>query len=230
MASPEMDRAQRAQALRDRIENGELNTPLSGPISTQSKFGAATRTFGGTLKRGAKVFAGILGTLGVVSVVNFLTANSLNRMFGLIPRTSSGAWGILFHPFLHANAAHLTMNAVGIVLIGGTVFLRSEKDFWRVTALGILIGGSATWLVGRTSVHIGASGVVFAYLGYLLTTGWFDRKLSSVALSIVAAALWGSALLGLSPVQSGISWELHLFGFVGGVVGAWWRKQFSQST
>ena len=225
MVSPETDRAQRAQALRDRLDNGAVNTPLSGPVSTQPKSGAATRTFGGTLKRGAKVFAGILGTLGVVSIANFLTANALTRMFGLIPRTSSGAWGILFHPLLHANSAHLTMNAVGLVLIGGTVFLRSERDFWRVTALGILIGGSATWLAGRSSIHIGASGVVFAYLGYLLTTGWFDRKLSAVALSILAAALWGSALLGLSPVQTGISWELHLFGFIGGVAGAWWRKQ-----
>lgn len=229
MSSPEMDRI-RSQALRERLNDSDVNSPLlSGPVSTQSKFGAATRTFGGTLKRGAKTFAAILGTLGAVSALNFLMSGALNSMFGLIPRTGSGAWGILFHPLLHANAAHLTMNAVGIVVIGGTVFLRSERDFWRVTALGILIGGSATWLLGRTSVHIGASGVVFAYLGYLLTTGWFDRKLTSISISVLAAALWGSALLGLSPVQSGISWELHLFGFVGGVVGAWWRKRFSKA-
>ena len=228
MAAPETDRAKHTQALRERLGNDEINTPISGPISTESKFATASRTFGGTLKRGAKTFAAILGTLGLVSIVNFLTGGAVNQMFGLIPRTSSGAWGILLHPLLHANAAHLAMNSVGLIVIGGTVFLRSEKDFWRVTALGVLIGGSATWLLGRTSLHIGASGVVFAYLGYLLTTGWFDRKLSSVAISIVAAALWGSALLGLSPVQTGISWELHLFGFVGGVVGAWWRKRFSK--
>lgn len=229
MSSPELDRRQRSPALRERLADTDVNSPLlSGPITTQSTFGTATRTFGGTLKRGARTFAAILGTLGVVSAINFLTAGALTQMFALIPRTSGGAWGILFHPLMHANAAHLAMNAVGIVVIGGTVFLRSERDFWRVTVLGILIGGSATWLLGRPSAHIGASGVVFAYLGYLLTTGWFDRKLTSVTISIVAAALWGSALLGLSPVQSGISWELHLFGLIGGVVGAWWRKRFNK--
>lgn len=229
MSSPEPDRAQRSQALRERLAEADVNSPLlSGPIATQSKFDTATRTFGGTLIRGAKTFAAILGTLGVVSAINFVTAGALNQMFGLLPRSASGAWGILLHPLLHANATHLAMNSVGIVVIGGTVFLRSERDFWRVTLLGILIGGSATWLLGRPSVHIGASGVVFAYLGYLLTTGWFDRKLTSIAISVVAAALWGSALIGLSPVQSGISWELHLFGLMGGVVGAWWRKRFSK--
>lgn len=228
MASPEMDRAQRTQSLRERLGGGNLNTPLRGPISTQSTGRATTRTFGGTLKRGAKVFGGILGTLGAVAVVNFLTNGLLNSMLGLLPRTGSGAWGILFHPLLHANAAHLAMNSVGIVVIGGTVFLRSERDFWRVTVFSTLVGGSLAWLLARDSYHIGASGVVFGYLGYLLTTGWFDRKLSSVAISIVAAALWGSALMGLSPVQDGVSWELHLFGFVGGVLGAWWRKRFSK--
>ncbi|MEO7997056.1 MAG: rhomboid family intramembrane serine protease [Gemmatimonadaceae bacterium] len=228
MSSPEMDRAQRSQALRERLDSGGVNSPLlSGPVSTQSTPEVTTRTFGGTLKRGAKTFAAILGTLGAVSALNFLMSGALYQ-FGLIPRTSSGAWGILFHPLLHLNAAHLAVNSVGIVVIGGTVFLRSERDFWRVTALGVLVGGSATWLLGRTSLHIGASGVVFAYLGYLLTTGWFDRKLSSIAISVLAAALWGSVLFGLSPLQNGISWELHLFGFVGGVVGAWWRKRLSK--
>ena len=64
------------------------------------------------------------------------------------------------------------------------------------------------------------SGVLFAYLGYLLTTGWFDRRISSILISIVAALLWGSLLLGLSPLQRGISWEGHLFGLLGGVLAA----------
>lgn len=226
MASRELDRTERTQQSRDRFGAGSIDAPLSGPVSTTASGATVTRSFAGTLKRGAKVFAGILGTLGAVSIANFLTGGALSQMFGLVPRTSSGAWGILLHPFLHANAAHLAMNSVGIVVIGGSVYLRSSRDFWRVTALAILIGGSATWLVGRSSIHIGASGVVFGYLGYLLTTGWFERKLSSISISVVAAALWGSALLGLSPVQSGISWELHLFGMIGGVVGAWWRNRF----
>jgi membrane associated rhomboid family serine protease len=197
-----------------------LGTPGGVPV-------AAKRTFGSIVKQGAKTFGTLLGAMGVVSILNAATAGALNRMFGLIPRTADGAWGIVLHPLLHANAGHLAMNAVGLLVIGGTVYLRSARDFWRVTAFGIVLGGSTTWLVGRSAVHIGASGLVFAYLGYLLTTGWFDRKLSSVALSVGATVIWGSALLGLSPLQAGISWELHLFGLLGGVLGAWWRKRFS---
>ncbi|GEM_PF-2495906 len=202
-------------------------SPVMEAPSREGPVTAVARTIGGTFKRGVKVFGTMLGLMGLVSIVNAVTAGAVNRMFGLIPRSAEGAWGIALHPLLHANAAHLTMNAVGLLLIGGTVYLRSARDFWRVTAFGVLLGGGATWLVGRPALHIGASGLVFAYLGYLLTTGWFDRKLTSVALSVGAAVIWGSALFGLSPLQAGISWELHLFGLIGGVVGAWWRKRFA---
>ena len=213
---------------RERARATELDPALHGPVSTMSKFGTATRTFGGTLKRAAKVFAAILGVMGVMTALNAVTGGAVDQTLGLLPRSARGAWGILLHPLLHANFQHLAMNAIGLVLVGGTVFLRSERDFWRVTLLGTLLGGGATWLIGRPNIHVGASGLVFAYLGYLLTTGWFDRKLTSVALSLAAAVLWGSALFGLSPMQNGISWELHLFGLLGGVAGAWWRKTFSK--
>lgn len=213
--------------FRDRVRGSEVEPSLRGPVSNMSKFGTATRTFGATLKRGVKVFASILGVMGVMTALNAVTSGAVDQLLGLLPRSAHGAWGILLHPLLHANVQHLAMNAIGLVLIGGSVFLRSERDFWRVTLLGTLLGGSATWLIGRPNIHVGASGLVFAYLGYLLTTGWFDRKLTSVVLSIGAAVLWGSVLWGLSPLQNGISWELHLFGLLGGVVGAWWRKRFS---
>ncbi len=225
MVSPDSHNGNDSQFTRERTRGLEVEPALRGPVANMSRFGTATRTFGGTLKRGVKVFAAILGVMGVMTALNAVTGGAVNQALGLLPRTSRGAWGIVLHPLLHANFQHLAMNAVGFLLIGGAVFLRSERDFWRVTVLGTLLAGSATWLIGRPNIHIGASGLVFAYLGYLLTTGWFDRKLTSVALSIAAAALWGSALFGLSPLQNGISWELHLFGLLGGVLAAWWRKQ-----
>lgn len=227
MSSPDFRNSGGSTRFRDVTPGSSIEPALEGPVSTMSKFGTATRTFGGTVKRGVKVFAGILGVMGLLTALNAVTGGAVDQMFGLLPRTSRGAWGILLHPMLHANFQHFAMNSVGLVLIGGSVFLRSERDFWRVTVLGTLLGGTATWLIGRESIHVGASGLVFAYLGYLLTTGWFDRKLTSVVLSIGAAVAWGSILFGLSPLQNGISWELHLFGLIGGVVGAWWRKRFS---
>lgn len=187
--------------------------------------GAAIKTVGGTLKRGVKVFAGIFGVLGVVLLGNTLSLGLVNRLFALEPRALLGMPGILLHPLLHASFSHLAMNSLGILTLGGVVFLRSERDFWRVTVFGALFGGAVTWLVARPHLHVGASGVVFAYLGYLLTTGWFDRKPGAILLSLGVAAVWGTALLGLSPLQQGVSWELHLFGLIGGVITAWWRRK-----
>jgi membrane associated rhomboid family serine protease len=185
----------------------------------------ASRTVGGTLKRGLKVFGGILGVLGAVLAVNTLTLGLVNRMFGLVPRSMFGLPGIVLHPLLHASFQHLAMNAVGLVMLGGVVFLRNERDFWRVTVFGTLFGGTLVWFVGPNALHVGASGVVFAYLGYLLTTGWFDRKPGAILLSLSAAALWGSALAGLSPLQKGVSWQLHLFGLIAGAIVASWRRK-----
>ena len=203
-----------------------LSVSPSANISTNgsSKI-LATQTLGAKLARGARVFGTIYGVLGAAAIANALTAGSFNQRFGLVPRDTSHLWGVLLHPFLHVNASHLALNAFGILMLGGLTFLRDQRDFWRVALLGILVGGSATWLVGRESLHVGASGVVFAYLGYLLTTGWFDRKIGSILLSLSVAFLWGSALFGLSPLQKGISWELHLFGLIGGIAGAWWRNR-----
>lgn len=236
MTQPDFSQRERERALEQlvRERGGAAPSSLDSRDHALSETGQGAmnsvaktkRTFGSVLKSGAKTFATMLGAMGAMSAINAITAGAVNRMLGLVPRTSEGALGIIMHPLLHANFAHLGMNAVGLVVIGGTVYLRSVRDFWRVTLFGVLIGGGATWLVGRPALHVGASGLVFAYLGYLLTTGWFDRKLSSVALSVAATVLWGSAVFGLSPLQAGISWELHLFGMLGGVLGAWWRKRF----
>jgi membrane associated rhomboid family serine protease len=166
----------------------------------------------------------MLAVLGVVSLVNTLSGGIVNQLLALVPRTLSGLPGIVLHPLLHANASHLAMNALGLLTLGGVVFLRNERDFWRVTVFSTLFGGTLTWIVGRDALHVGASGVVFAYLGYLLTTGWFDRRPGAILLSLSAAVIWGSALLGLSPLQRGVSWELHLFGLIAGVIVASWRR------
>ena len=98
-------------------------------------------------------------------------------------------------------------------------------DFWTVSILATLVGGIGIWLVGRAGPHIGISGVIFGYFGYLLLTGVFDRKLGAFLLSLLTFLIWGRLLLGLSPLQRGISWEGHLFGLAGGIAGAWLRAR-----
>ncbi|PSB06060.1 rhomboid family intramembrane serine protease, partial [filamentous cyanobacterium CCP2] len=93
-------------------------------------------------------------------------------------------------------------------------------DFFVVTIVAMLIGGLGTWMFGAAGCHIGASGVVFGYLGYLLGRGYFDRSFGSMLFSVVILLVYGGLLWGVLPTRVGISWEGHLFGFVGGVVAA----------
>ena len=119
-----------------------------------------------------------------------------------------------------ASAGRLA-NTVGVLIFGGIVALRSRAHFWTVTIIGALASGIGTWLFGRPAVHIGASGVVFAYFGYLLFTGFFERRIASLLLSIAVFIVWGPTIYGVLPIERDISWEGHLFGFIGGIVAAW---------
>ncbi len=147
---------------------------------------------------------------------------ALDFWFGIHPRTLSGLWGILFAPFLHGNFAHLFANTVPLVTLGWLVMLRKTSDWFVVSAIVALCGGLGTWLIGASgSTHIGASGVIFGYFGFLLLRGYFERSFVAIAFSILVTILYGSIIWGVLPTQPGISWEGHLFGFLGGVLAAW---------
>jgi membrane associated rhomboid family serine protease len=145
---------------------------------------------------------------------------SLER-FGIHPRDVAALWGILAAPLLHAGWVHLVANTGPFVVLAWLVMLRKITDFVVVTALAILIGGLGVWLFGApNSIHVGASGLIFGYLGYLLARGYFERSLWAMLLGIVVLVLYGGVLWSVLPGQRGISWEGHLFGFVGGVAAA----------
>src|SRR5437879_47216 len=98
--------------------------------------------------------------------------------YGIHPRDLSALWGILAAPVLHVGWLHLVANTGPFLVLGWFVILRRVTDFVVVTALAVVIGGLGTWLVGTAnSIHVGASGVVFGYLGYLLARGYFERSL-----------------------------------------------------
>lgn len=186
------------------------------------------RTIRAELRRSAAILLGILAILWLVQLINATVfAGGLVR-WGVEPRTLPGLAGIPVHPFLHGGWGHLASNSMGFLLLGGLVILREPRDFWIVSLLGILVGGAGIWLFGRSGPHVGVSGVVFGYFGYLLLTGVFDRRVGAVFLSVLTVLLWGRLLLGLSPLQRGISWEGHVFGLAGGVAGAWLRARLDR--
>jgi len=140
--------------------------------------------------------------------------------FGVRPRSTFGLIGILAHPFLHAGVGHLIGNSFALLLFGSMVMLKEESHLYITSVIAVLVGGLGIWIFGRNANHIGASGLVFGLFGYLLSTGWFEKKIGSLILSIVVLVGWGSMLWGMLPTASFVSWEGHLFGFAGGVLSA----------
>jgi membrane associated rhomboid family serine protease len=176
-------------------------------------------------EQAAKVQAAILFAIVLLTWVVELVdevgyGGSLDR-FGIQPRNVGALWGILAAPLLHAGWVHLASNTGPFIVLGWLVLLRGIRDFLVVTLFAVLIGGLGVWVFGAAnSIHVGASGVVFGYLGYLLARGYFERSIWSVILGVIAGILYGGVLWGLLPGQRGISWEGHLFGLVGGVAAA----------
>ena len=172
------------------------------------------------LKARGALMGGGLATLWGVHLVNIVLLGSLSS-FGIHPRSLAGLWGILFAPFLHGSVGHLLGNSVAFLWLAPFVMLRRRSDLLSVSAIGGLIAGLGAWLVGGPgSVHIGFSGVIFAYLGFLVTRGWFERSMASVVVSLVSFGLFGSMIWGVLPTLPGVSWQSHLFGFLGGIVAA----------
>ena len=156
----------------------------------------------------------------LVEVVNSVDHYSLDR-FGIRPRATDGLDGIVLSPFLHASWGHLIGNTIPFVMLGGLIALSGLARVAAVTATVAAVGGVGVWLFAPSnSLHIGASGVVFGYAGYLVARGLFTRSILHLAVGAVVAAVWGTTLLsGLVP-HDGISWQGHLFGGLGGILAA----------
>ena len=175
----------------------------------------------GTVRSQAITLGTPLGISWAALGANTMLGGALNQ-FGIIPRTEQGLWGILFAPFLHGNFAHLAANSVSLLILGWlTLAFAGRRTFWIVSAAAALGAGLCAWTIGAPgTIHIGASGVIFGYLGYLMLSGWFARRFMPILVSLGVTALWGGAVLGVLPGQVGISWQAHLGGFVGGVLAA----------
>lgn len=161
-----------------------------------------------------------LAIIWVVQVVNYLMGGLLTN-FGIHPRDVSGVAGIVFAPFLHANWAHLMSNSVACAVLLFLVALGGRGVAWATSVIIALVAGIGTWLIGGSySVHIGASGLIFGWVTYLIFRGWYSRRFVHVLLGIAVAIIYGGVLWGALPGTPGVSWEGHLFGAIGGVIAA----------
>ena len=153
----------------------------------------------------------------LVFLINNLIWGGHFDQCGIRPRQLSSLPGIVFAPFLHASYQHLAANTLPLLVLGGIICARSKGEFVVVTVGGILLGGGFTWLFARSACHIGASGLIFCYFGYLASLAWFNRTFGTLCLSVVCIVGYGGIVWGILPTSAGISWESHLAGLVAGV-------------
>jgi len=184
---------------------------------TNSRSNAITKE----LRNQAAILSTSVALMWSIEIIDiFVLRGSLDR-FGIRPHSIAGLWGILFAPFLHGGFSHLIANTLPFITLGWLVMLQETSDFFIVTAIAMVVGGLGTWLTGSPdSVHIGASGVVFGYLGFLLFRGYFLRNMPSIAVSVIVGVFYGGLIWGVLPLQVGVSWQGHLFGFIGGAIAA----------
>ncbi len=154
-------------------------------------------------------------TIWIVFILQSIGFN-LNQ-YGIIPRNMWGLRGIIFAPFLHGNLAHISSNSPTVFLFSVVLFVFYPKLAVRVMIFSVLIGGFLVWLFARSAVHLGASGLIFSLLGFLLASGLFRKNLKSILISGIIFFIYGGLIWGVLPSQPHISFEGHLFGFIAGI-------------
>lgn len=176
--------------------------------------------------RTSAVTAGLLlvaiaaGAMWIVELVDTVLLDDRLQGNGIQPRRRDGLDGIAYAPVLHLGWPHLIANTVPFVVLGGLVTLWGWRRWFLVTTAIVIVGGGLTWLLARSGNHIGASGLVFGYFGYLVGAVFYHRRLWPVVPAAVAIVAYGSAIIaGIAPTD-GVSWEGHVFGAAAGVLAA----------
>jgi membrane associated rhomboid family serine protease len=165
----------------------------------------------------------LLAAIWAVQLVNAGVGYRLVPWLGLEPRDPEGLVGVPFMPLLHTSFDHVAANTVPLAVLGALGVLLAPRRFAAATVAIVILSGLAVWLVARPhSIHVGASGLIFGWFGYLLALGFLERSLRAIAGSVVVIAVYGGMIWGLLP-QRGLStsWEAHLFGALAGIVVAY---------
>jgi membrane associated rhomboid family serine protease len=163
------------------------------------------------------IMVSIAAVVWIIQLVNAANNYALDR-FGLRPRRIDGLWGVATEPFLHASYGHLLSNTIPLIGIGWVLMLSGLRAWLTVSGLVLAVGGLATWLVAPSGLIVGASGLVFGWLGYLIARAYFSRKLRWIFVAVVVLVFFGTLLNGLLPsFNSNVSWQAHVCGFAAGI-------------
>lgn len=155
-------------------------------------------------------------SLWLIFLLDFIIPINFNN-WGILPRTTSGLIGILLSTFLHANLVHLLSNTIPLFILTFVLLTFYKKNSLQVILIVILLGGFLVWLFARNSYHIGASGLIYGLVAFLVSCGIFQRNIKSIIISVIIFLLYGGIMYGVLPTNSYVSWEGHLFGALSGI-------------
>ncbi|MFC9126948.1 rhomboid family intramembrane serine protease [Streptomyces sp. NPDC057099] len=181
----------------------------------------AGRSRGDRVMAAGKLMLVWVALLWVLEVVDVATGHALDG-FGVTPREPSELIDVVPSAFIHFGFAHLAANTIPLLVLGFLAALSGLRRFLLVCALIILVDGLGVWLISPPDTNTaGASGLIFGLFGFLLVTGFLERRPLGILTGILIAAIWGGSILtGLAPTQSGVSWQGHLLGLLAGVAAA----------
>ncbi|WP_041832902.1 rhomboid family intramembrane serine protease [Actinoplanes sp. N902-109] len=188
--------------------------------SDPAKFG--TEAFFAAIGRAFVAMCAVVPFLFLVEAIDRgLGAGTLDLAGGIIPRRIDGLDGVIFSPFLHASWDHLYGNSVPLILVGTFALAGGTRRFLWSTLVIVLVSGLGVWITGDPdSVVIGASGVVFGYLGLLFTRGFVERSWWNLGVAAFIGLLYWYQIYNILPTDAGISWQGHAFGLLGGMIAA----------
>ncbi|MET7395049.1 rhomboid family intramembrane serine protease [Dactylosporangium sp. NPDC005572] len=180
-----------------------------------------TEAFYASIGRAFVVMCAFVPLLFAIEFLDQLNNHRLDLDGGIKPHEIDGLDGILFAPFLHDGYEHVLANSTPLILLGTFVLAAGTARFLLTTAFIALVAGVGVWFIGDAgTVVIGASGVIFGYLGVILMRGVVDHSLWHIAVGVLIGLLYGWQIIGVLPGEEGISWQGHLCGFIGGLVAA----------
>ena len=178
--------------------------------------------------RYAVVYSLLLSALPwMVQIVNVVFSLHLNQ-YGLQPLETRGLLGILTMPFLHADWEHLISNTPPLIALIGGLFLFYKRRAWGILVYLYIISGLLTWFMGRSSTHIGASGLAYALASFHFVSGVIKKETRQRAFALLVAFLYGGFVWAFFPtlyMGTSISWEGHLSGLLTGIIFAFYYRQ-----
>jgi membrane associated rhomboid family serine protease len=171
-----------------------------------------------------RIVLGIFVLFTVVEVINLFTGRMLSQL-GTIPRYVPGLKGVILGPFIHGSLHHYLSNIIPLCIFSYLLLQYGLKRYLMVSLWIVMITGLLVWLFGRAATHIGVSGVVYGYFGFLILAGFLSGKFKLMMVSVLVAFFYGGLIWGILPSRPFVSWESHLFGFISGLVAAkLWAK------